>query len=276
MSDLQTRDLREIFLYPYLIPSDPGVVFVVIPTYNEADNLPELAAALMSQPVNKLHIVFVDDSSPDGTGELAEGLKLQYPGRIHVIHRPGKDGLGPAYRTGFQYALQQGADYIIQMDADFSHSPDYIPLLLTASKGSDVVLGSRYTSGGQLDPEWSPFRYWLSWWANSMYVRLILGVKVSDATGGFKCWRREALQAVLDQQTGSSGYIFQVEMEYISEILGFKVLEVPIYFADRQKGASKMSLKIKLEAMWRTWYLRWKYRCLRSAVREQSHGFKPS
>lgn len=268
----ETRELRETFLSPQVISYDPGVVYVVIPTYNEAENLPELTAALMSLPIANLHVIYVDDNSPDGTGELAEGLKLQYPGRIHVIHRSGKQGLGPAYRTGFQYALQGGADYIIQMDADFSHSPDYIPHLLAAVRSSDVVIGSRYISGGKLDPDWSPLRYWLSWWANSLYVRLILGLKVSDATGGFKCWRRHALQAVLDQQAGSSGYIFQVEMEYISEILGFQVQEVPIYFADRQKGSSKMSFKIKVEAMWRTWYLRWKYRCLRSTVGEQSHG----
>ncbi len=238
-------------------------LFVVIPTYNEADNLPPLVVELLAQPVDNLQIVVVDDNSPDGTGQVAEALRLRYPHRMHVIHRPGKMGLGSAYRHGFGYALQQGADFIVQMDADFSHSPAYIPQFLRHSDGYDVIVGSRYVDGGRLDPGWGWGRYLVSWWANTVYTRLILGLRVRDATAGFKCWSRQALSAVLAYPVRSNGYIFQVEMAYLAEKLGFRVLELPIYFEDRRIGRSKMSTGVKLEAVWRTWYLRWQYRDVR-------------
>ncbi len=239
--------------------------FVVIPTYNEADNLPALVAELFAQPVEDLHIVIVDDNSSDGTGQVAEALRLRYPHRLHVIHRPGKQGLGSAYRDGFRYALRQGADFVVQMDADFSHSPACIPQFLRHTASYDVIVGSRYVAGGQLDPRWSWGRYLLSRWANAVYARLILGLNVRDATAGFKCWSRPALEAILAHDVRSNGYVFQVEMAYLAEKLGFRVLELPIYFEDRRIGRSKMSMGVKLEAVWRTWYLRWQHRHVRPA-----------
>jgi dolichol-phosphate mannosyltransferase len=238
-------------------------IFVVIPTYNEASNLSALITQLFTLPGLNLEVVIVDDNSPDGTGELAEELRHNFLGRIHVVHRTGKLGLGSAYRHGFDLALKLGAKYIVQMDADFSHSPSYLPTLIQKARHYDVVVGSRYVQGGMLDPKWSILRFALSKWANSIYIRLILKLKVRDATGGFKCWNRRALKAVLKHPVKSSGYIFQVEMAYLAEKLGLSVLEVPIYFEDRQTGKSKMSADIKLEAIWRTWQLRWRYRNLR-------------
>ncbi len=246
-------------------------LFVVVPTYNEAKNLPALLADLLALPVPNLHVVVVDDNSPDGTGAIAEIWRSRHPRRLHVVHRPGKRGLGSAYREGFRYALEQGAGLIVQMDADFSHAPADILRFLRHADRYDVVVGSRYVKGGRLDPDWSWWRYGLSWWANSVYVRLILGLRVRDATAGFKLWSRRTLQAVLAHPIRSNGYIFQVEMAYLTERLGFRVLEVPIYFEDRREGRSKMSLSVKLEAMWRTWELRWRYRHLRPIpVRGQS------
>lgn len=238
-------------------------VFVVVPTYNEVENIPALTQALFHLPLPDLNLVIVDDNSPDGTGEVAEQLKPRYPGRVHVIHRPGKNGLGTAYLEGFRYALAAGADFIVQMDADFSHSPAELPNMLRRIFSSDVVVGSRYIDQGRLDPHWNAGRYWLSWWANSVYVRLILGIHVQDATAGFKCWTRSALQAVLAQPISSQGYVFQVEMAYVAEKLGLRVVETPIFFQERQQGASKMSVRIKLEAALRTWQVRWHYRALR-------------
>jgi len=170
---------------------------VVIPTYNEADNLPAITAELFTQDVEDLQILIVDDNSPDGTGDVAEQLAQDYyPGRLHVIHRAGKLGLGTAYVAGFTWALDRGADYIIQMDADFSHSPSYIPQMLDQIDNFDVVVGSRYVGGGQLDERWSWWRWFLSWWANAVWTRGILGVKTKDATAGFKCWRRSALERI--------------------------------------------------------------------------------
>lgn len=237
-------------------------VFVVLPTYNEASNLPGIVTAIFAQNIPETTIIVVDDSSPDGTGEIAEKLKPAYDGRLMAIHRPEKQGLGKAYLQGFRTALDLGADLIIQMDADFSHSPDYLPQLVEQTDRADVVIGSRYVPGGRLDPRWNWWRIALSVWANSIYVRLILGLQVKDATGGFKCWRREALETVMQQQVSSSGYIFQVEMALLAEKLGFKVKEIPIYFEDRRIGKSKLSGRVKLEAAWRTWYLGWRYRHL--------------
>lgn len=237
-------------------------VMIVIPTYNEADNLPKIVAELFPLAIEGLEILVVDDNSPDGTGQIADELAERYPGQIHVIHRRAKLGLGTAYVAGFRYALEQGADYIVEMDADFSHSPSYIPQFLEKIKDYDVVVGSRYVPGGQLDEKWGLGRYLLSWWANSVYTRLILGLQVKDVTAGFKCFRRRVLEAIDLSTIHSGGYIFQVEMAYLCEKKGFRVLEIPIYFEDRQIGQSKMSMPVKLEAVWRVWELKWRYRNL--------------
>jgi dolichol-phosphate mannosyltransferase len=235
-------------------------IMVVIPTYNEADNLPTMVGELLALDHPGLEILVVDDNSPDGTGKIAEELVKRYPSRIHVMHRSGKLGLGTAYVTGFTYALEHSADLIIQMDADFSHSPSYIPELVEAAKEFDVVVGSRYVSGGSLDERWSWWRYLLSWWANSVYTRLILGVKVKDATAGFKCWRRATLEGIGLERVRSNGYVFQVEMAYLTEKLGYRFLELPIYFEDRRIGRSKMTGPVKIEAALRTWQIRWRHR----------------
>ena len=234
---------------------------VVIPTYNEADNLPAITAELLTLNVEDLQVLIVDDNSPDGTGQVAEELAQKcYPGRLHVLHRTGKLGLGTAYITGFRWALEHGGDYIIQMDADFSHSPSYIPKMLNEIKDYDVVVGSRYVPGGQLDERWSWWRWFLSWWANSIWTRGILGVKTYDATAGFKCWRRNALERIGLERINSNGYVFQVEMAFVSEKLGFRILETPIYFEDRRIGRSKMSVPVKVEAALRVFEIRWRHR----------------
>jgi dolichol-phosphate mannosyltransferase len=242
---------------------DEPKVMVVIPTYNEADNLPSLVAELQCLAVPGLEILIVDDNSPDGTGRVADDLARRHPGRVHVLHRPGKLGLGTAYLTGFRYALEQGADYVVQMDADFSHSPSYIPRFLAAIEDYDAVVGSRYVAGGSLDDRWGWGRYFLSWWANSVYTRLILGLKVKDATAGFKCWRRTTLEGIGLDRVRSNGYVFQVEMAYLTEKLGFRVLEVPIHFEDRRIGSSKMTMPVKIEAALRTWQIRRRHRHVR-------------
>lgn len=237
-------------------------IMVVIPTYNEADNVQEIAAALFALDLPELHLLVVDDASPDGTGEIAEGLKAVYPGRMHVIHRQGKRGLGIAYITGFHFALDYGADIVFQMDADFSHHPRYVPDMVRALRDYDLVIGSRYVPGGRLDERWSWWRRFLSWWANSVYTRVILGTGVRDATSGFKAWRRHTLEGLGLDRIRSNGYIFQVEMAYVAEKLGYRILEIPIYFEDRRIGKSKMTVPVKLEAAWRVWQIRWRHRHL--------------
>jgi dolichol-phosphate mannosyltransferase len=229
---------------------------VVMPTYNEVENIRAMAEALMRLPVDQLHLLIVDDNSPDGTGELADQLRTAYADRIHVMHRSGKLGLGTAYVEGFQRAFDESADYVVQMDADFSHSPDYIPRFLEKMTDHDVIVGSRYAPGGRLDKSWSFGRYLLSWWANSVYVRLILGLSVHDATAGFKVFRSEALKKINPARVQSNGYVFQVEMAYLSEQEGLRILEWPIYFEDRRIGRSKMSIAVKFEAAWRVLQIR--------------------
>jgi dolichol-phosphate mannosyltransferase len=204
--------------------------------------------------------LIVDDDSPDGTGQIADDLVERHPDRVQVIHRKGKLGLGTAYITGFGQALEQGADYVVQMDADFSHSPEYIPQMVQEIEGYDVVVGSRYVAGGRLDERWGWGRYLLSWWANSIYTRLILGLKVKDSTAGFKCWRRATLKGIGLDRVHSDGYVFQVEMAYLTEKLGFRFVEIPIYFEDRRIGRSKMTMPVKIEAALRTWQIRWRHR----------------
>jgi dolichol-phosphate mannosyltransferase len=242
---------------------------VVIPTYNEADNLPVLAGELLALGLNGLQILIVDDNSPDGTGKVADDLTSRYPDRIHVLHRAGKLGLGTAYITGFRYALDHGAEFVVQMDADFSHSPHYIAQFLQAIAGYDVVIGSRYVSGGTTDEQWGWWRNFLSWWANSVYTRLILGLKAKDVTAGFKLWRRSTLEGISLDRVRSNGYVFQVEMAYLTEKLGYRFLELPIHFEDRHIGRSKMTGRVKVEAALRTWQIR---RMHAGATRQASDG----
>jgi len=238
----------------------PAKTVVVIPTYNEANNLPALAGELLSLDIENLSILIVDDASPDQTGKIADEIHQRYAHRFQVIHRAGKFGLGTAYREGFQRALDGGADFIVQMDADFSHSPRYLPDFLEIIPECDVVVGSRYVPGGELDERWSFGRYFLSWWANQVYTRFVLGLKVRDGTAGFKLWRRAALEAIDLPNIRSNGYVFQVEMAYLAEKLGLRIKEYPIYFEDRRIGRSKMSIPVKLEAAWRVWQIRWRHR----------------
>jgi dolichol-phosphate mannosyltransferase len=242
-------------------------VTVVLPTYNEANNIGKMVDALLALPVADLHVLVVDDNSPDGTGALAERQAAAHPGRLAVMHRRQKGGLGSAYVAGFHQALAEGADLILQMDADFSHSPSYVPQLIELAKNYDVVVGSRYVQGGKVDERWSAGRYFLSWWANSVWVNWILRLDVHDATAGFKCWRREALERIELGRVRSNGYDFQVEMAYLSQHLGFRILEIPIYFEDRRIGKSKMSIPVKLEAAFRVMEIRWRHRSGRSTRR---------
>lgn len=244
---------------------------VVIPTFNEAENLRALTTALLKLPISDLDILVVDDESPDGTGELADALSREFAPRVKVLHRPAKSGLGTAYLQGFTLAMQNGADYIVQMDADFSHSPDYLPQFVNAIDKVDVVVGSRYVRGGRLDERWSFGRYLLSWWANSVYVRLILGLRVNDATAGFKLWRRSALEKIDLSRVRANGYVFQVEMAYLSEQNGLRILEYPIYFEDRRIGHSKMDMRVKWEAASRVWEIRSRYGPLKKNTLIVSH-----
>ncbi|HOT91463.1 MAG TPA: polyprenol monophosphomannose synthase [Anaerolineae bacterium] len=244
------------------MPASAKKLTVVVPTYNEADNVRPMTEALLALELPNLDILFVDDASPDGTGAIADGLAAQYPGRVHVMHRTGARGLGRAYIDGFRWALAHGAEYIVQMDCDFSHSPTYIPQFLEQIETCDVVVGSRYVPGGKTDERWGWGRWFLSWWANSIYTRLILGCKVKDATAGFKCWRRETLLGMDLSRIRSQGYIFQVEMAYVAERLGYRVVEIPIYFEDRRIGQSKMSIPVKVEAALRVWEVRRRHRRL--------------
>ncbi|MBK8051510.1 MAG: polyprenol monophosphomannose synthase [Anaerolineales bacterium] len=253
---------------------DSRRVAVVIPTYNEADNLPAMAAALFSLGITGLQLWIVDDNSPDGTGAIADALAEKYntapvvgdSPRMLVIHRSGKNGLGTAYVAGMTSAINAGAEFIVQMDADFSHSPQYIPSMLGVmlATDADVVIGSRYVPGGSLDARWEWNRRLLSWWAN-LYSRAILGLRIRDMTAGFKMWRRSALQRIDLQNIRSNGYTFQVEMAYLCEKLGLRLIEIPIHFEDRRIGQSKLDVPVKLESAWRTWQIRWRYRHLQNA-----------
>lgn len=229
-------------------------ITIVIPTYNEAENLPKISEALQALPFPDLNLLVVDDNSPDGTGQIAEGLCAATGGRVQVIHREGKLGLGSAYIQGFGWALQNGADAVGQMDADFSHPIDKVPELVKTLSETDVAIGSRYIPGGALDERWPFWRKGLSTFGN-VYARTILGLRVKDTTGGFRLWHRQTLQGMPLERVKSNGYVFQVEMIYLATLLGYKAKEIPIYFADRRWGQSKMSLRIQLEAAYRVWLL---------------------
>lgn len=241
-------------------------ISIIIPTYNEKENLPLLVKRLQALPLKDLSILVIDDNSPDGTGQLADELAAQYPGQISVMHREGKLGLGTAYIAGFKRLIKTGVDYIVQMDADFSHEPEKIVEFVSAAEDSDVVIGSRYIPGGSLDTGWPFWRKALSTFGNT-YARVILGMRVKDLTGGFRLWRRETLEAIPLDTVRSNGYVFQVEMIYVTSRLGFKIKEVPIYFAERKLGKSKMNFSIQVEAALRVWGLRSRYRGLKPLAR---------
>jgi dolichol-phosphate mannosyltransferase len=220
---------------------------VVIPTYNEAPNLPNLVPQILHQDP-RLEILVVDDNSQDGTGTMADELAAAEP-RVHVLHREAKLGLGTAYLTGFRWALERGYDFVFEMDADFSHDPAHLPEFLEAAQQADLVLGSRYLGGKVTVVNWPIGRLMLSYWAN-VYARWITGLRIWDLTGGFKCFRRSVLQSIDLSQVRSNGYAFQIEMSVRAWRRGFKLVEIPIVFVDRTEGQSKMNRRIVREAVW--------------------------
>jgi dolichol-phosphate mannosyltransferase len=227
---------------------------VVIPTYNEADNLPRLVPEVLAQDPG-IQVAFVDDASPDGTGKLADDLAVRNPGRVHVLHREGRRGLGPAYRDGLRHALELGADVVVQMDADFSHPPASLPLMFARIEaGADVVLGSRYLKGITV-VNWPIERILISWFGN-WYARKVTGLSISDTTGGFRCIRRELLEKIGFERIRANGYAFQIEMNYRFQKHGARIQELPFFFLDRTRGTSKLSLRIAVEALWIVWWLR--------------------
>jgi dolichol-phosphate mannosyltransferase len=220
-----------------------------------------LVSALFALPL-EIRVVVVDDNSPDGTGRIADELANAFPGRVSVLHRPGKLGLGTAYLQGFEKALGNGAQAVVQMDADFSHDPQVLVEMARRIENADLVIGSRYVRGGSLDERWPLWRKGLSAFAN-FYARTLLGMPQRDVTTGYRLWRREALMQMPIARIKSSGYVFLVEMAYLAHCLEFRIFETPIYFSDRRWGKSKMSLKIQLEAALRVWQVGWGYRDLR-------------
>ena len=226
---------------------------VVVPTYNERENIPRLVPMILDQD-ERLEVLIIDDASPDGTGALADDLAADDP-RVHVMHRPGKLGLGTAYISGFRWALARAYDIIFEMDADFSHDPVHLPEFLEAIDEFDVVLGSRYLHGRVTVINWPMTRLLLSWFANQ-YARVATGLPVTDATGGFKCFRRKVLESIELDRVGSEGYAFQIEMSLRAWRKGFSLGEITIVFSDRDIGESKMSRRIIWEAVWRVWALR--------------------
>ena len=224
---------------------------IVVPTYNERENLPALARKILALPV-PVDLLVVDDNSPDGTGQIADELAAAHPS-IHVLHRAEKNGLGRAYIAGFQWALDRGYEFVFEMDGDFSHNPDDIPAMLEAGQGADLVLGSRYINGIRII-NWPLRRLMLSK-AAANYVHWITGMPFTDPTGGYKCFRRRALQAIKLHEVESNGYSFQIEMTHRLWRQGMKIVEVPIIFTDRFQGHSKLSRGIVREALWMVWRL---------------------
>lgn len=226
---------------------------VVLPTYNESHNLPEIVPRILVQDP-RLEVLVVDDNSPDGTGRIADTLASERAGRVHVLHRAQKEGLGRAYLAGFRWALDRDYARIFEMDADRSHDPKYLLDLIAATDTHDVALGSRYKTGVNVI-NWPMSRLLLSYGAN-IYVRWITGLPLTDATGGFKCFRRQVLERIPLDRVKSDGYVFQIEMSFRAYKLGFSLEEVPIVFVDRVAGQSKMTKKVVREAVWRVWWLR--------------------
>lgn len=227
---------------------------VIVPTYNESDNITRIVPRILAQDA-RLEVLVVDDNSPDGTGDMADKMAAEDP-RVHVLHRPAKEGLGRAYLAGFAWALERPYDFIFEMDADFSHDPIHLPEFLAAVKNADMVLGSRYRDGKVTVVNWPMSRLMLSYAAN-IYARFATGMDLGDATGGFKCFRRKVLEAIPLEHVRSNGYAFQIEMSFRAWKRGFKIAEIPIVFHDRTEGESKMSKGIVREAIWMVWRLRW-------------------
>ena len=235
--------------------SGTNAVWVVLPTYNEAENLERIAGAVLERLPENGRILIVDDNSPDGTGEIADRL-AEGSERVLALHRPVKEGLGPAYLAGFAVALDGGAERIVEMDADFSHDPSYLPGLIAATDDADLAIGSRYVGGGGV-LDWGPTRRFISR-GGSAYARIALGLPIRDLTGGFKCFRRVVLESINLETIEARGYAFQVETTYRTIRAGFRVVEVPIVFRDRRAGSSKMSGTIVAEAMWRVPVMRFR------------------
>ena len=236
-------------------------ITIVLPTYNEAENLPKLVSALFMLPLD-LSVLVVDDNSPDNTGQIADDLAAVFPGRVIVLHRTGKLGLRSAYMEGFQKAFDVGAEAVVQMDADFSHDPAVLNEMARRIDDCDVVIGSRYIKGGSLDKDWPLWRKFLSAFGNT-YARTILQFPLHDVTTGFRMWRRKVLEEMPLERIRSNGYIFLVEMAYVAFLMEYDIVEVPIHFEDRRFGKSKMSLRIQLEAAVRIWDVWWHYRDMR-------------
>ena len=232
----------------------PQRALVIFPTYNERDNIEKIVHAVLPMDP-RIQVLIVDDNSPDGTGLIADRLAAQ-ENKVHVMHRPNKEGLGRAYIAGFRWAMQQGFDYIFEMDADFSHGPEYLRDFLREIQTHDLVIGSRYVKGVNVI-NWPMSRLLLSYFAN-VYSRIVTGLPMRDATGGFKCFRRQTLEAIDLEAVKSSGYAFQIEMSMRVWKKGLKIKEIPIIFYDRTSGQSKMSRKIMMEAVWMVWWLRLK------------------
>ena len=240
---------------------------MIVPTYNEAENLPLLVSALLSLDMKDLKILIVDDNSPDGTGQVADELAIKYSGRLSVLHRTGKMGLRTAYLDGFTKAIEDGAQAVGQMDADFSHDPSKLIELGTALDYADVAIGSRYVDGGSVDEDWPLWRKWLSAFGN-YYARTILNMPLRDITTGYRLWRRETILGMPLDRIKANGYIFLVEMAYMAYSLQYRFAQIPIHFADRRYGKSKMSFRIQLEAAFRVWQVKNNYYDLRA------HGIK--
>jgi dolichol-phosphate mannosyltransferase len=243
--------------------------WLVLPTYNEAENIEAFVAAARAKLPATARVLIVDDSSPDGTGEIADRLAAEHD-EVSVLHRQVKEGLGPAYIDGFRHALAAGAELVLEMDSDFSHDPAYLPRLLEAAQRADVVLGSRYVPGGGVS-DWGSLRKAISR-GGSAYARLVLGLDVQDLTGGFKCFRREVLETIDFDSVQARGYAFQVEMTYRAIRAGFKVVEVPIVFRERRAGSSKMDRAIVAEAVWRVPLLRFGPRHVEKARKASGQG----
>jgi dolichol-phosphate mannosyltransferase len=226
---------------------------VVIPTYNERENLPNIVPLVIEQDP-RLEVLVIDDNSPDGTGDLADALAAASP-RVHVVHRPGKQGLGTAYRAGFRWAIEQGYDYVFEMDADFSHDPRHLPKFLAEIQDADLVIGSRYLNRRVTVINWPMSRLMLSYFAN-VYARWVTGLKLWDSTGGYKCYRRRVLEGINLEQVRSNGYSFQIETSFRAWKRGFRIKEITSTFSDRNVGRSKMSGAIVREAIWMVWRLR--------------------
>jgi dolichol-phosphate mannosyltransferase len=227
---------------------------VVVPTYNEAVNLPSIVPQILAQDP-RLDVLIVDDNSPDGTGELADQMAAA-DGRVHVLHRPGKGGLGKAYLAGFRWALERDYELVFEMDADFSHDPKFLADFLRAAEEADLVIGSRYKTGVNVI-NWPISRLLLSLGANQ-YARWITGMDIMDSTGGFKCFHRRVLETIDFARVRSNGYSFQIEMSFRAWKKGFRLMEIPIVFTDRVEGQSKMNKRIMREAIWMVWWLRLK------------------